>query len=260
MKHLILLCDYGLDDAIATVFLLNNKHLFDGIDILPVGGNVPQKMALDNAKVLLSNYIGFTEDVCLVNTDVIKQPEEYLPHIHGKDGIGDVLERTYNKNISVESFYEWIQKIKSKDCVILSLGPCTVTNYILEKKDDCELILMGGCIKEQPNFHGYEFNHCLDRGAFANCIKHTHKIVTLDTCSVEKLNFFNKKKFEDNLIDKLIRRIIEISKIRGLNGCYIYDYIAAIALVHPELFAEQIAIDKDGNKLSNLKYIGDSVA
>ena len=38
-KHYALLCDYGLDDAVATVALIDARDRGDLVDVIPVGGN-----------------------------------------------------------------------------------------------------------------------------------------------------------------------------------------------------------------------------
>ena len=40
-RSVAILCDYGVDDAIATLYLLENAKHFDKIDILAIGGNFP---------------------------------------------------------------------------------------------------------------------------------------------------------------------------------------------------------------------------
>lgn len=53
-KRYVLLCDYGLDDAVATLYLLNNSLKGDRFDIMPVGGNSEVNAAYVNAQKLLA--------------------------------------------------------------------------------------------------------------------------------------------------------------------------------------------------------------
>ncbi len=47
-KKIILICDYGLDDAIATSYILEHFRLFYKIDIIPVSGNMPLEISIKN--------------------------------------------------------------------------------------------------------------------------------------------------------------------------------------------------------------------
>ena len=53
---LILCCDYGLDDAAATADALFHaeKDGYESVVLVAIGGNVPSKVALGNAKKLLA--------------------------------------------------------------------------------------------------------------------------------------------------------------------------------------------------------------
>ena len=43
---LVVFADYGLDDACATVYVLENRERYEGVYIVPVGGNVEAARAL----------------------------------------------------------------------------------------------------------------------------------------------------------------------------------------------------------------------
>ena len=51
---LVVFADYGLDDACATVYVLENRERYEDVYIVPVGGNVEAARALTNAKKLLA--------------------------------------------------------------------------------------------------------------------------------------------------------------------------------------------------------------
>ena len=255
-KNLILLCDYGLDDAAATVHILNNREKFDKIYILPVGGNMPLSVSHSNAHRLLFNYEGNLDGVYIVNTSSIVQPEENLQNIHGNDGMGDVLPADYECVIPELNFNEWLEVIDS-NCIIASVGPSTVTEIILKKTGAVPLVIMGGNISEPPNYKGYEFNHGMDIKAFAECVKYPHVIGTLDSCHHPKCNFYDIDTSGDSLLNRLCRRSAEMSKHRGEKGSFIYDLITVQYLFKPECFTTEKLTDKDGNVLNVLRYISD---
>ncbi len=255
-KSLALLCDYGLDDAIATLYLLKNSHFFDKIDILPIGGNFPLKQAMKNAKRLLTYVEELPENVRIVDTSSVKQTEEYLPDIHGNDGMGDVLPDSYEEKTATVSYEDWLLDV-DENYIVVSLGPCAVTLDIFKNKGALPLIMMAGNIAEAPNYNGYEFNHGLDTYSFSECVKYPHLVATLDTCHCKPCNLKEKTFNRNDLLSKMIKRYIDLSVERKEPACYVYDLTAAVYLTHPERFTHTKATDKDDNVLSVLKYISD---
>ena len=255
-KNLILLCDYGLDDAAATVYLLQHANQFDHIDLLPIAGNMPLRVSHRNAQRILSQYRGQTDQVRLVDTSSIQQPEEELYWIHGHDGMGDILPPDFEPFANCVDYHDWINHLYPDSCLV-SLGPCTVTRRILEQAGEMPLLLMAGNIRETPNYHGYEFNHGMDVEAFAACVKYPHKIATLDTCRHPNCDFYRIDTTGSTLLHRFCKRSAELSRERGEKGAYIYDLITVQYLFAPERFTTEELIDPDGNALTVLKYISD---
>lgn len=255
-KNLILLCDYGLDDAAATVHILNNRDKFEKIFILPVGGNMPLEVSHRNAHRLLYNYGEKLENVIVVNTASVSQFSEVLEGIHGFDGMGDILPPEYECIVPELNFDEWLETA-DKDCTVVSVGPCTVTLKILEKLGSVPLLIMGGRVNENANFRGYEFNQCLDVEAFAECVKYPHAVGTLDSCHNPNCNFYDIDCSGDRLLNRLCRRSAEMSKDRGDKGSFIYDLITVRYLFVPERFEIEKITDNEGNLLSMLRYVSD---
>lgn len=251
---LALLCDYGLDDALATLYLLKNADKFEQIDILPIAGNFPLKTSMKNAKRLLSYVEHLPPNIRLVETSAITQPEEFLPQIHGNDGIGDILAEGESFSGKVIDYYEWVETLDLA-YTIVSLGPCTVTEDILNKTGERALLLMGGNISEKPNYGAFEFNHGMDVKAFSKCIKQEHRIATLDTCHCFLCDFNHINLEGDGLFERMVKRAVQLSNERGEKGCYIYDLITVSYLLHPEKFCKEVKMDAFGNTLNVLKYI-----
>ncbi len=253
-KNIALLCDYGLDDAIATLYLFNNADNFEKIDILPIAGNFPRHKTLVNAKRLLTYADHLPENVRIVDTASVEQPGEDIPEIHGNDGMGDVLDTRYEEKVPVISYEEWLDELDN-NYIIVSLGPCTVTLDILRKKGDISLIMMAGNISEEPNYNGYEFNHGVNTEAFAECVKYPHATVTLDTCHCDCCNLNKTTISKNGLLGELISRYHDLSKSRNEEICAIYDLTAVVYAIHPEKFVITQKTDKDGNVISVLEYI-----
>lgn len=255
-KNVALLCDYGLDDAIATVYLLMHAKQFGRIDILPIAGNFPLAASHINAQRLLSNMEVLPEHVRIVDTAAIEQNEEHLPDIHGKDGMADVLPAAFEPKVPVITYEQWIPEVDSS-YVIVSLGPCTVTLDLLKRVGQLPLILMAGNIAEPPNFHGYEFNHGMDIPAFAACVKYPHVCATLDTCHVPKCDLMQLSLPTEGLLAKLLAGCLALSRGRGEQLCCAYDLTAVVYLLHPERFCTEEAPDPDGNRITLLRYISE---
>lgn len=249
-----LLCDYGMDDVVATLYLLKYADRFEQIDILPVGGNFPLSEVTANAKRILTHTENLTDNVRLVDTSAIEQPCERLTDIHGEDGIGCFLPAEENYKGEIIAFDKWLDGV-NEDYTIVSLGPCTVTLEILKNKKVGPLILMCGNIAEPPNYNGYEFNHGIDPEAFSECVKYPHCSVTLDTCHNRYCDFFLIENKEEGRLWSAIERAKELSRERNEAFCSIYDLAAVVYLLEPERFISEVKTDPFGNKVNVLSYI-----
>lgn len=257
-QKIIIFADYGLDDAAATISILNSHNKFSTITIVPIGGNVPVSMAFDNCFTLLNNFIDLKYKITVVDTRDIKQPSEYLADIHGNDGMGDIFKKSPStSNFTVIKYGEWLDTLKG-DEVILSLGPMTLVKPLMQKTA-FKLIIMGGLINEEPNFKGYEFNHCLDTDAFSYCVKFPHTAITLDTCRVPILNIRNVDIKDDGLYEQVLRADQVLSIKRNEQGCFVWDDVAACYLLKPERFKVTTCTDPWGNKIYNAVYVSNEI-
>lgn len=248
---LIVCCDYGLDDALATADLLAHAAE-DGysVDIVAVGGNVPPAVALENAKKLVENCA--SKPACIVDTTDMVQPFCFLKDIHGTDGMGNLF-KFVRCSVPVLPFRAWLGGLK-EEYVLLSLGPMTVVPDILKKGNCTRFVFMGGNIAETPNYRGYEFNHALNRSAFSAAVRRAHVAVTMDTCRHPLFNIQEEEIAGDGLLRKIARRIREQTFVSGEKGCYVWDDIAVKYLRHPDWFETYEAADKDGNALTVARY------
>lgn len=244
-NRLIMFCDYGLDDAIATLHILDRADMFAFIDIVPIGGNVSVETAYRNAHTLLSAAEFEPAKVRIVDTRGIAQCAADIPDVHGSDGIGDVLpaRQSAASVVGFEDFRRELDEVKqpSRDCV-LSLGPCTLP-VELAYVPFCTL-LMGGTVNEPPNCGDYEFNEAMDVPAFAKLAAAATAVATLDTCH-NKAFGFETFRSGNALCDRLIDKYIGLCKARNA-PVSIYDYVAARAVTDPELFDVQRIRRPDG--------------
>ena len=251
MRRLIILSDYGLDDAVATAHVFERREQFSTIDIVTVAGNVSADTSRRNAEKLLSNLDADLSHVRIVDTAAVPQCFSQLPSIHGNDGMGDLLSLLPHA-IPIISYAEFVEDLPTRPTV-LSLGPLTVTVDLLARLQPEELIIMAGLVAETPNFNGYEFNHFLDRPAFAQAVLYPHVVATLDTCRAPRFNMIERKGQTGGLIGRLIDRAIALAAARHPDNCYIYDYVAAQYLTDPHGFTVDYAVDPWGNRLHQLQ-------
>lgn len=249
MRKLIVLSDYGLDDAVATAHLLSRRDRIDSIDIIAVAGNVDAATSLRNAATLLAK-LG-AQGVRIVDTAALKQPWSQLPSIHGLDGMGD-LWSAERGTTPVISYADYVRDLPENPTV-LSLGPLTVTLDLLGRMIPQELVIMAGVVGAAPNFHGYEFNQYLDIPAFDAAVKHPHVIATLDTCRGKGCNMIDRKGETGGVLGTLIDRAIELAAARHPDNCYIYDYVAAQYVTDPDRFTVDTVTDRWGNVLRQLR-------
>ena len=251
MNRIVLMCDYGLDDAAATLYVLDNRGQTP-VDILTIAGNSSAERSMENAVKLLSNYEGSLENVRIVDTSAQKQNYCNLPSIHGEDGLGDFLTER-ELSLPRVSFDSWITEKEPTELV--SLGPCTLTEVILKKRTVTSLLIMGGNVCDEPNFNGYEFNHYLDKPAFEYCVKNYpgHVAATLDSCRHPSFNLAGKRFEGEKLLCRVLNKSAELAEARHKDRCFVYDYIAVRSLFEPDLFTVELAVDKDGNRINMLR-------
>ena len=254
-SYLVVLSDYGLDDAIAACRIFENYTQFTKIDILAIGGNVPPDVSLKNIKTLSSSF-ELDNRVTLVDTSDVDQKYENLYDIHGEDGMGGILKPT-STSLRCIMFGEWLRDYSGCD-ILLSLGPMTITEIVLNKFEPKEFVFMAGTVNAEPNYNEYEFNEGVNPKSFVNCIKHPHKAVTLDIGN-EKLNILNKRIKTGTVRYDLIAKYRELSIKRGEKNCYIWDDITALYIFKPYCFEEKTEIDKSGNKINCLIYKGEQI-
>ncbi len=254
IKNVALLCDYGLDDIIATLYLFENADKFGKIDIIAIAGNMPLEQTFINAKRITTHADNLPSNVRIVDTSCILQNGECLYDIHGNDGMGDVLPSAFEEKVPVIDYKDWLCEVDDS-YTLVSLGPCTVTLDILKNKGKLDLIMMCGNINEPPNYNGYEFNHGMDADSFAQCVKYPHVCATLDTCHCNACDL-NKTQFKaQGLLCKMLERYHQMSRDRKEEICSVYDLTAVVYLIHPERFETYSATDPFENKITILKYI-----
>jgi len=160
---LILDGDYGIDDALATLFLVHQPD----VQILAVGsvhGNATAADAARNALVVLD--IGGRPDVSVAVGAVqpLAQPVDISAMVHGDDGLGGCAPqfRPGRGPVDVPAAVQLVRAVRANpgDCTIVATGP--LTNLALALLLDPDLaslvagvVLMGGTIRHPGNITPY---------------------------------------------------------------------------------------------------------
>lgn len=256
IRHLVMLCDYGLDDAIATAHLFAHSALLEKVDIVAVGGNFPADVALANARKLLFHLDTGKTSVRIVDTVAVPQPAEAIYCVHGSDGMGGIfpVPAPGAEKVPVISYASWLASLEGCD-LLLSLGPMTLTREVLARVGSCEFLFMAGCVHATPNYKGMEFNQGINTDAFAACLAYPHRGVLLDTAA--PLLQVPDTLTGEGLIPQMTARYRELCRANGEETCYVWDDLAVCALLYPELFRTEVHTLPDGNKVSCLFYTGD---
>ncbi len=260
--RLVILSDYGLDDAVATAYLMRHRDKYELIDVVAIAGNTSAKNSLNNANKLLDalgvesgNKKEYLKGVTLVQTLNVPQFDESLPSVHGNDGMGDLYQDV--DLIKTMDFKEWLAHLKG-EYVLFSAGPCTLTAEIQKAFEPKFTVIMAGVVNETPNFNGMEFNQALDVNAYNDCVKRKNTVVaTLDSCRNKRFNLAGKRFLDGTVLSDLINRACELAEARHPDNCYIYDYIASLFLVQQKAFEVVNVVDKWGNSIPEMRLLGD---
>lgn len=260
-------CDYGADDAVATLHILRNSK-FACMDIVPIGGNVSAEVAFNNAQKLLNAVNADASRVRIIDTRGITQPYANIPDVHGGDGMGDLLQPCTSK-LTVVDIADYINELKAMSTleasdappksggdVIISLGPCLIPLFVNKASGyNAPTVLMGGTVSEPPNYGGYEFNEALDVNGFKALAHSAAAVATLDTCHNPKFGF-DDYKTGDSICDGIIASYRGLSRARGDKVFAVYDLCAALYVTNPELFELNRVSRVDGVEFNQLEFLG----
>ncbi|MED1058722.1 nucleoside hydrolase [Bacillus mycoides] len=157
-KKILIFCDPGIDDAIALLL----AFFIDEIEIVGIVadyGNVPKKMAVENAQFLKQKA---------KNTDIkifggaerplTSNPATFFTEVHGEHGLGNMMPQGPFQHEEMENFFEVIPLIQKhkEDLIIVSLGRLTslAILFILYKslmKQIKSYYVMGGSFSHPGN-------------------------------------------------------------------------------------------------------------
>lgn len=161
MKHILFDSDTGVDDALALLFALRRKDVkLEGV--VSIFGNINEKQAAQNILdiIALANP-GYEIPVVVGSHQTLngKVKSEGVPHIHGKNGIGNVeLPKSEQKVLEMDGADFIIKKAKELDgeLIIVAVGPLTNLALALKKEPNLpkyvkKVVIMGGTVLAPGN-------------------------------------------------------------------------------------------------------------
>lgn len=160
MRRILIDADTGIDDSIAILYALTSKKLHvEGITTC--FGNSNSMQSADNCLRLikLSNCDYEVPVVAGASCTIDGEYEESPAHIHGKNGIGDViLPESTQKPLDMEASDFIIQKANELDGELVLVTTGRLTNLAMALQKDSrlpkkikKLIIMGGCLEVPGN-------------------------------------------------------------------------------------------------------------
>lgn len=111
-KKVLIFCDPGIDDTMALLL----AFFIDEIEIVGIVadyGNVPKKMAVENAHFLTNEVEGRNIKIFGGSERPITgAPPAFFTDVHGKQGLGPIIPKENVTNEEMENFFEVIPLIE----------------------------------------------------------------------------------------------------------------------------------------------------
>ena len=251
-QKLIIDTDPGIDDAFALTLAMLEPKL-DVQVITATSGNVSSRQATRNVQTIIEQLDPLPWPRFGAASAEPEETNIHATHIHGKDGLG---ESTFN----VAELHH-LQRSDKLLCDtihnaphtfrILAIGPLTNLASAFRRDPTLpkliqNLVIMGGSLSVGGNVTAMaEFNIYADPLA-AREVFHSpvpKLLVPLDVTQkfLFSFNHFDLLPSEKTRAGKLLRQIIPFAfrshhHLLGLEGIYLHDVLALIALVKPDLF------------------------
>jgi purine nucleosidase len=250
-RKVILDVDPGIDDAVALTLALFDPRL-EVVAVTATGGNVPPEQATKNVQTIIEQLnpprwprVGAAS------------PEQLLPtdgrRIHGSDGLGNAHFETaelHNLHLSEKVIYDEVRSAP-ESITIVALGPLSNIAVAFQRDPMLAsqiggLLIRGGTVTGSGNVTpAAEFNFYCDPPAAQAVFRSptTKTLIPLDITSrlVMTFDLFDQLPSEVTRVGKFLRRILPFAfrshrQELGLEGIYLHDAVAILALTNPELF------------------------
>lgn len=259
-RKVILDVDPGIDDAVAVALALFDPRL-EVVAITAVAGNVSAEQATRNVQAIVE----LIDPPRLPRIGAAVRPERDplvdARHVYGADGLGNSdfpVAELHHLHPSDKVITDEIRQAPDS-VTLVALGPLTNIATVFRRDPSLaeqvgQLIIMGGTYRGPGNVTpAAEFNIYCDpiaaREVFRS--KTTKTLIPLDITSQVVMTFdlLDQLPDESTPVGSLLRRILPYSfrahrQLFGLEGSYLHDPVALMALLEPALFeTERMAGD-----------------
>lgn len=251
MEKIIIDTDIGVDDSFAIYYGAKTCQL---LGLTTVSGNVDVDQATKNAKFFVDK-IGIDCNVYKgMSRPLVKPNSEFATIVHGKDGLGEVFDNTFDSN--ADDAIDFIIKTVMKnphEVTLVPIGPLTNIAIALNKEPKIaklikRIVLMGGAFGTDGNsgnatplaeFNIYKDPHAADQ-ILSSDIDVT--IVPLDVTHKVNLTEEEIKKTCNDTLIKISKFYLDFNqRVEGFNGMCVHDALTIAYILHPEYFTEKIA-------------------
>jgi pyrimidine-specific ribonucleoside hydrolase len=152
-KPVLLDVDTGIDDALAIMLAVAHPQL-DVRAITCVGGNVPLAQVVENTLGVLELMGADTIPVAAGMSQPLLQPSQHAAHVHGGNGIADVVLPEHGMRPLAEHAVELQRRVileSDSPLTIISLAPMTNIAVLLRMYPEVlenieQIVVMGGAI------------------------------------------------------------------------------------------------------------------
>ena len=251
-RKVIIDCDPGIDGAVALTMALFDPRL-EVIAVTATGGNVSPEQANRNVQAIVERLdpprwprigVGSPPDMGL---------DADARHLHGPDGLGgasNAVAELHQRHPSEKVISDEVHAAP-EEITILALGPLTNVARALQRDPDVpgevgQLVMAGGAVKTSGNVTpAAEFNVFCDPRSAQSVFRSptTKTLVPLDVSQqvVMTYDMLDHLPEESTRAGEFLRRIISYAfrthrNVLGLEGIYLQDAVALVALTNPELF------------------------
>lgn len=262
MKKLIIDCDPGHDDVIASLVALAHPLDFEILGFTTVCGNNTIKKVTNNI-LKVQDYLGIHIPVSVGASTPLKRKPEPQPLAHGKSGMDGPNLKKATSTPSGFSAIEFIKRslLANEKVTIIAIGPLTNIALFLKKYQNLknrieEIVIMGGSIYSGNILAKSEFNIYHDPDA-AKIVFNSKVPITLAPLEVCEAGAFKLSEIDDfkgkgkvsQLVYELLVFYSQYAIKHNLDRTPIFDMTTIIYLLNEKIFTYKmmnVDIELDG--------------
>ncbi|MGY8767932.1 MAG: nucleoside hydrolase [Pirellulales bacterium] len=252
-RKVIIDCDPGIDDAVALMIALFDPRL-EVVAVTSTAGNVSAEKASRNLQALIEHLDPPRRPRIGIGSGPLMAPPVDVSHLNGHEGLGNVnlaVSSLHQKHVAEKIIIDEIRAAPDQ-VTILALGPLTNIARVLQRDPMIapqigQLVIRGGsvsCVGDVTP--AAEFNCYFDPQAAKDVF------LSKTTKTLIPLEIAQRVRFTIDLLDELPRQESKAGQLLhemlpfafrsyrqelGIEGIYLKDVIALVALLQPELFS-----------------------